>query len=99
MTYYDFRNNTDDKATLPTDYFIVHCHPSLTVTCTDPAQWVSETRLTPSSFDMRKAPVARGFFLGDYMGLATDGTRFIPAFIQSGPATGVSDAFVTHVGP
>ena len=99
VTYYDFRNNTDDKATLPTDYFIVHCHPSLTVTCTDPAQWVSETRLTPSSFDMRKAPVARGFFLGDYMGLATDGTRFIPAFIQSGPATGVSDAFVTHVGP
>ena len=34
VTYYDFRNNTDDAATLPTDYFIVHCHPSLTVTCT-----------------------------------------------------------------
>jgi len=99
VTYYDFRNNTSDPETLPTDYFIVHCHPSLTVTCTDPSQWASETRLTPASFDMRKAPVARGFFLGDYMGLAADGNRFIPAFIQSGPTDGASDAFATDVGP
>jgi hypothetical protein len=26
VTYYDFRNNTSDPATLPTDYFIVHSH-------------------------------------------------------------------------
>jgi len=101
VTYYDFRNNTSDPTTLPTDYFIVHCHPSSSpaVTCTDPAQWISETQITTSSFDMRKAPVARGFFLGDYMGLAAKDNRFIPVFMQSGPPAGTSDAFSTNVGP
>jgi hypothetical protein len=99
VTYYDFRHNTADPTTLPTDYFIVHCHPSASVSCTDPAQWASETRLTPTSFDLRAAPVARGFFLGDYMGLAVDGTRFVPVFVQSGPAAGTSDAYATDAGP
>ena len=99
VTYYDFRNNTPDTATLPTDYFIVHCHPSVTVSCTDPAHWTSETQITTASFDMRTAPVARGFFLGDYMGLAVDGNEFKPVFIRSGPATGTSEALATGVGP
>ena len=69
------------------------------MTCTDPAQWISETQITTSSFDMRKAPVARGFFLGDYMGLAAKDNRFIPVFMQSGPPAGTSNAFSTNVGP
>jgi hypothetical protein len=99
VTYYDFRNNTSDATTLPTDYFIVHCHPSLTVSCTTPADWASETRLTSTPFDMRKAPVARGFFVGDYEGLTVDGTEFRPFFVQAGPAKGTSEVFTTTVGP
>jgi hypothetical protein len=99
VTYYDFRNNTSDPSTLPTDAFIVHCHPSTSVSCTSAADWASETRLTPTSFDLSRAPVARGFFLGDYMGLTVDGNRFVPVFIQAGPAAGTSDAFATHAGP
>ena len=35
VTYYDFRNNTPTPATLPTDYFVVHCHRR---DCTNAAQ-------------------------------------------------------------
>jgi hypothetical protein len=102
VTYYDFRNNTTDPTTLPTDSFIVHCHPSVTVTCTNPADWASETRLTLAPFDMRLAPVARGFFLGDYVGLGVAGDDFKPFFVQSGrpnPVAGTSNVFFTSVGP
>lgn len=99
VTYYDFRNNTPDPATLPTDSFIVHCHPSATVSCTKAADWTSETRLTPTSFDMRNAPFARGFFLGDYEGLAVVGNDFKPFFVEAGPTKGTSNVFFTSVGP
>ena len=99
MIYYDFRNNTADPTTLPTDYFLVHCHPSATVSCTASADWAGESQLTAASFDMRKAPVARGFFLGDYEGLAVVGNDFRPVFVQSGASAGTSNAFSTAVGP
>jgi hypothetical protein len=99
VTYYDFRNNTADPTTLPTDYFLVHCHPSATVSCTASADWADESRLTAASFDMRKAPFARGFFLGDYEGLAVVGNDFRPVFVQSGASAGTSNAFSTAVGP
>jgi hypothetical protein len=102
VTYYDFRNNTPDPATLPTDLFMVHSHDQgLT--------WKSETRVTPTSFDMSQAPVARGFFVGDYEGLAAVGNSFRPFFSQSGAtctridASNVFDCdtsvFTTTVGP
>jgi hypothetical protein len=101
VTYYDFRNNTSDPSTLPTDYFIVHCHRSASVSCTNPADWASasETQLTSSPFDMRKAPVARGFFVGDYEALAVSGPEFRPVFVQAGPGTGKSRVWTTRVGP
>jgi hypothetical protein len=102
VTYYDFRNNTTDPTTLPTDLFLVHSHDQgLT--------WKSETRVTPASFDMRNAPVARGFFVGDYEGLAAVGNSFRPFFVQTGAACTRIDAsnvfecdnnvFSTTVGP
>jgi hypothetical protein len=97
VTYYDFRNHVPSTPTLDTDTFIVHCHPS-TGSCTDPANW-SETRITPTSFNMRNAPVARGFFTGDYEGLATIGNEFRPVFVEAGAAAGTSAAFSTRVGP
>ena len=95
VTYYDFRNNTPASPLL-TDYFIVHCHPD--GSCTDSANWGAEEQLTDVSFDMRQAPFARGFFTGDYEGLASDGNDFTPFFSQphnSDP----SSAFFRRVGP
>lgn len=78
VTYYDFRNNTADPG-LPTDYWIVHADSAFT----NPASWSAENRLTDTSFDMEKAPVARGFFLGDYAGLAAAGNNFYALFAQT----------------
>jgi hypothetical protein len=78
VTYYDFRHNTPSPAALETDYFAVHCHAS----CASPASWTEE-RITDASFDIRKAPYARGYFVGDYMGLASAGSDFIAVFGQA----------------
>jgi hypothetical protein len=83
VTYYDFRNNTPSPATLPTDYFLVHCHPTTPAGCADPNNWGNELRVTDSSFDMRLAPFAGGFFTGDYEGLSNTGDTFTPFFSQS----------------
>ncbi|MEO7442962.1 MAG: sialidase family protein, partial [Acidimicrobiales bacterium] len=63
-SYADFRNN-DTAPALSTDAFAVHCHRE----CSESANWGEEARLSDASFDMRLAPVARGFFVGDYTGL------------------------------
>jgi hypothetical protein len=94
VTYYDFRNNTP-AAGVPTDYWLGHCHTG----CTNPGHW-AETHVA-GSFDMETAPYARGFFLGDYEGLANIGNNFVPFFIQtnSGNTANRTDAFFTTVGP
>jgi hypothetical protein len=76
VTFYDFRNNTAADGILATDQFAVHCHAD----CTQTASW-AETQVTPTSFDMRRAPFARGYFVGDYEGLgfiADDGDATAP---------------------
>jgi len=93
VTYYDFRNNNAQED-LKTDYFVIHCHAD----CTNPNNWQNEIRLTKNSFDMRQAPDAGGFFVGDYEGLASDGNDFVTFFSQShgsDPASG----FFRRVGP
>jgi hypothetical protein len=101
VTYYDFRNNTSDPNTLPTDYFIVHCHPS-SGSCSEAGNYGNEVRLTDQSFDMEKAPDARGYFTGDYEGLANDvgdeGSDFAPFFSQP-HATDPASVFFRRVGP
>jgi len=97
VTYYDFRNNTSSDP-LWTDYFVVHCHPASPTACTDPANWGDEIRLTDTSFDMRQAPFAGGFFTGDYEGLASDGADFTPFFSQP-HGSDPSSAFFRRVGP
>ena len=69
VSYYDMRNNTADPATLLTDHWLV--------TSRDLATW-NETRITPASFNYSNAPIARGLFLGDYMGLVSSGNTFYP---------------------
>ena len=103
VTYYDFRNNTPDQNTLPTDYWMVHCHTSTTVDCSQDTQYDgSEVRLTDTSFDMEKAPFARGYFVGDYEGLSNDigdeGADFAPFFSQTHDDDPAS-IFFRRVGP
>jgi len=94
VSYYDFRNNTDDGgATTPTDAFVVHCHAS----CANAANWGNEARLG-ASFDSRKAAVARGFFLGDYEGLGSNGAAVFPFFAKT-HGTDPASIFVGKVSP
>ena len=100
VTYYDFRNNTPAPATdLKTDYWLVHCHPP---GCQNAGNWHDEKRLTDTSFDMRQAPDAGGFFTGDYEGLASAGNAFTPFFSQThgtDPNVDPSSVFFRRVGP
>jgi BNR repeat-like domain len=90
VTHYDLRNNTPDPATLPTDYWFLHSH--------DGGVTWNETRVTPTSFDGELAPIARGYFLGDYMGLAVRSGGFMAAFTQTEP-TDPASIFVRRLIP
>jgi Neuraminidase (sialidase) len=90
VTHYDLRNNTPDPATLPTDYWFLHSHDGGTT-------W-TETRVTPTSFDHELAPIARGYFLGDYMGLAVRTGGFMAAFTQT-ETTDPASIFVRRLIP
>jgi Neuraminidase (sialidase) len=91
VTYYDFRSNTPAPG-LPTDYWLAHSHDG-------GATWTENHIAGP--FDIETAPVARGYFLGDYEGLAHIGNTFLPFFVQAntGNTTNRTDAFSTVVGP
>jgi BNR repeat-like domain len=73
VTYYDFRSNTVDPATLPTDYWLARSRDGLT--------W-RESRVS-RAFDLAKAPVARGYFLGDYQSLVSLGPLFLPFYVKT----------------
>jgi Neuraminidase (sialidase) len=92
VTYYDIRNNTPAPG-LATDYFAAVSHDG-------GATW-AESQITPTSFDDTTAPVSRGYFLGDYQGLANDGTAFKSFFVQtnSGNTNNRTDAFATTITP
>jgi hypothetical protein len=93
VTFYDFRNDTADTATALTDYWIR--------TSTDGgATWTPSQRVTPTSFDMKKAPIARGFFTGDYEGLDHAGDTFKMFFVQTNSAAGnPTDVFAADATP
>jgi hypothetical protein len=70
VMYYDFRDNTPEPG-LPTDVWLTHS--------TDGGATWSEQHVT-GRFDMKQAPVASGFFLGDYQGLAAVGDDLLLFF-------------------
>ena len=91
VTHYDFRFNTPDGgATLPTDYWFLHSH--------DGGLTWAESRVTPTSFDMRKAPFARGLFVGDYEGLATQSGQFLALFSAT-HGTDPASVFFSRITP
>ena len=94
LIHFKFYFNEDGGArgvsTLPTDYWFLHSHDG-------GATW-NETRVTPTSFDLERAPVARGYFLGDYAGLAVRAGGFAAAFPQM-EATDPASVFVRQLAP
>ena len=54
--------------------------------------------MTDASFDSRKAPVARGFFLGDYVGLGSNGSAVFP-FFKITHGSDPASIFTRTVGP
>jgi hypothetical protein len=94
VSYYDFRNDVPGDAVLSTDFWIAHSHDG-------GASFPDESRVTPASFDMRTAPDALGYFVGDYAGLdfAGGGLRsgFKPFHVRanSGNLANRTDVFAT----
>jgi hypothetical protein len=70
VLYYDFRNNTPASG-LPTDVWLTQS--------TDGGENWEEQHVT-GPFDMKLAPNARGYFLGDYMGLEAIGNDLLAFF-------------------
>ena len=94
VTYYDFTFDTPASPTLDTDYWVTRSSDG-------GATFHPRERITPTSFDMRSAPVARGFFVGDYEGLAPS-ADFSPLFVaaNTGNTANPTDVFSTLVhGP
>ena len=92
VTYFDLRSNTADPNTLPADYWLV--------TSPDGVNWSEQHVAGP--FDYALAPVAGGgaYFLGDYMGLVTVGSTFVPYFgLTTGDAGNRSDIFAALMRP
>jgi len=82
VSYYDFRFN-DPHPGLPTDRWLVRCHPVSKSPATDPGCWTDEARLTNGSFNTETVvPNFGGFFLGDYFGLASARDDFVATFTQ-----------------
>lgn len=78
VTYYDFRANTVDRATLLTDYWLARS--------ADAIAWQENQVAGP--FDLATAPLMDagdegGLFLGDYQALASAGATFVPFFAQA----------------
>jgi hypothetical protein len=92
VTYYDF--TADDPAAIPleTDYWF-------TSSRNGGATFSARNRITERSFDMRTAPFANGFFVGDYEGLTSAGGRFLPVFVaaNSGNLANRTDVFAAAV--
>jgi Neuraminidase (sialidase) len=74
VTYYDFRRDTSDQNVLLTNYWLT--------TSQDGGGTWSEQRVA-GPFDMRIAPVAGGFFLGDYEGLTHRDNSLLPFFVKT----------------
>ncbi len=81
VIYYDLRNDTFDASVL-TDVWFIWCDPTH-VDCTAAANWTGELRLTPTSFDLTTAPPVYVLFMGNHVGLASDGDDFLALFPES----------------
>jgi BNR repeat-like domain len=95
VTYYDFTFDTVASIPLQTDYWA-------TRSADGGRTFTARERITPHSFDMRSAPFAGGYFVGDYEGLASVNRPFKAMFVQAndGNTANPTDVFSTTIhGP
>ena len=92
VSYFDFRNNVVGGGAT-TDLWFAHCHSS----CSSAAGWTSTHAAGP--FNIENAPVARGYFLGDYQGITASGQSFLLLDAVPGNAPNTSDVVFTKVIP
>jgi hypothetical protein len=78
VSYYDFRNDVSGDRRLTTDHWLVHSHDG-------GATWAESHLGGP--FDMHQAPYARGYFIGDYQGLDSQGSAFRQLFTLASPGS------------
>ena len=92
VTYFDLRSDTLDPTTLATEKW-------LAVSTDGGATWREQRVAGP--FDLAMAPIARGYFLGDYQGLVASGTAFVPVYVQTTgtAAANRTDVFAQRVVP
>jgi hypothetical protein len=86
VLYYDFRNDVLNDTPLSADAFLAVFEETVSDTGGSTGiglDFSEEVRLTDNSFDMRKAPIAGGYFLGDYSGLQAMGSTFYVAFVTT----------------
>lgn len=88
VTHYDFRRDTANPNVLQTDYW--------RLLSDDGGQHWREAHIA-GPFDMRTAPFASGFFVGDYEGLARVGDELLPFFVitNSGQLHNRTDVFAS----
>jgi hypothetical protein len=78
ISYYDFRHDDIHDGFLSTDYWAT--------TTTDGVHFTGDRHLA-GPFDLAAAPDARGYFIGDYEGLAASGNTFVAAFAMTNCAS------------
>ena len=92
VTYYDFRNlQPGEVETLSTDSWITFSGDHAATFC-------AELHVA-GSCNLRAAPQARGFFVGDYEGLVAIGTGFLPFFVQTTCADNSCSAVLNRPNP
>ena len=92
VSYYDLTYDSVASPSLDTDYWVARS--------TDGGRtFATRERVTPQSFDLSTAPATPGgYFVGDYEGLATAGSRFELLFAQTtGEPGNPTDLFSTAV--
>jgi hypothetical protein len=94
VSYYDFTSDTVASPTLDTDYWFTRSRDR-------GVTFSARERVTARTFDMRSAPFAGGFFVGDYEGLDSAGRTFKPVFgiANTGSQANPTDVLATTVHP
>ena len=89
VAYFDFRSNTPDPASLPTNYWMA--------TTRDGENW-TETSIS-GPFNLQSAPNASGLFVGDYMGFAASQNAALSLHVRTIPdPNNPTDVFFTTPG-
>lgn len=89
VAYFDFRSNTPDPATLPTNYWMA--------TTRDGVNWTETSIAGP--FNLQAAPNANGLFVGDYMGFAASRNAALSLHVRTVPdPNNLTDVFFTSPG-